>query len=56
MLSLYTEFCYDPVTSISGITFVFPLFTELVCLLQTAQASFHGTWRHKFSKYEPTFG
>ena len=32
------------------------LFTELVCLLQTAQASFHGTWRHKFSKYEPTFG
>ena len=34
----------------------FPLLTELVCLLQTAQASFHWTWRHKFSKYEPTFG
>ena len=34
----------------------FPLFPELVCLFQTAQASFHGTWRHTFSKYEPTFG
>ena len=32
------------------------LFTELVCILQTAQASFHGTWRHKFSKYKSTFG